>query len=83
MGFKTERYRPVEVDDRGRVTIPADVRERLGIRPGETLECVVEGDHVTLRPDHDELVTVTADRTDWGGEAFPDSGPATFGENGR
>jgi AbrB family looped-hinge helix DNA binding protein len=38
----------VRVDERGRVVVPADVRDRLGIKDGSVVILTVEGDHVTL-----------------------------------
>lgn len=34
----------------GRVTLPADVRRRLGLAEGDRLEVAVEDDRITLRP---------------------------------
>lgn len=69
----------VEVDDRGRVTIPIAVREGLGIFPGDELALDVVEAGLCLQPTHGGLVTVTSQKTEWGPEAFPDSGEATFG----
>ena len=33
---------------KGQVTIPADVRKRLGLRPGDCVAFIVEGDDVRL-----------------------------------
>jgi AbrB family looped-hinge helix DNA binding protein len=38
-----------KVTTKGQVTIPQDIRERLGIHPGSTVEFGVEGDVVTIR----------------------------------
>lgn len=82
MGTKdgvTEGRPTVEVDDRGRVTIPKPVRERLGILPGDELTLEFTGDGLRLVPDRSGLVVATSGKTDWGPETFPDSGEATFG----
>lgn len=42
-----ERYR-VKVHKKGIVVIPKEVRDKLGIRDGDFLELVVEGDRVTV-----------------------------------
>jgi AbrB family looped-hinge helix DNA binding protein len=67
------------MDARGRVLIPLDEREKLGLTAGAELE-LVEGDGVlVLKPVISEPVRVEAKRR-WGKEAFLDSGEATFGE---
>ena len=37
------------VTSKGQTTIPGKIREALGIKPGDTLEYAVQGDHVTIR----------------------------------
>jgi antitoxin PrlF len=37
------------VTSKGQTTIPGQIRKALRIRPGDTLEYVVEGDHATIR----------------------------------
>ncbi|MBI5910711.1 MAG: AbrB/MazE/SpoVT family DNA-binding domain-containing protein [Betaproteobacteria bacterium] len=37
------------VTSKGQVTIPKEVRQRLGIRQGSRIEFVLVGDHVELR----------------------------------
>jgi AbrB family looped-hinge helix DNA binding protein len=39
----------MRVTSKGQVTIPRDVRERAGIKPGTEVEFDVDGDLVTLR----------------------------------
>lgn len=69
----------VEVDDRGRITIPVALRDRLGIRPGDELAIGLEEGRLVVRPERSDLLTVTSGKHEWGPEAFPDSGKATFG----
>jgi len=38
------------IDSGGRVVLPKAVRDELGLRVGDTLDFVVHGDEVTLRP---------------------------------
>jgi AbrB family looped-hinge helix DNA binding protein len=38
-----------KVTTKGQVTIPQEIRDRLGIHPGTTVEFAVEGDVVTIR----------------------------------
>ncbi len=40
----------IVVDAAGRVVIPKQIRERLGITPGSALELDEVGDHMELRP---------------------------------
>lgn len=35
---------------KGQVTVPKEVRQRLGLRQGTRIAFVVEGDHAVLRP---------------------------------
>lgn len=37
------------VTSKGQTTIPGRIREALGIKPGDRLEYVIEGDHATIR----------------------------------
>ncbi len=37
------------IDKRGRITLPQDVRKRLGLGPGDQIEFVVEDDRIILR----------------------------------
>lgn len=76
----TDGTSTVEVDDRGRVTIPKPVRERLGILPGDELTLEITEDGLRFVPERNGLVTVTSGKGDWGPETFPDSGEATFGD---
>ena len=73
--------RTVEVDDRGRVTIPKPVRERFRLAPGDELGVAVDEGEIHLSPVRAALTTATSENapSDWGEEAFPDSGEATFG----
>ena len=37
------------VTSKGQTTIPGKIRKALRIKPGDKLECSLEGDHVTIR----------------------------------
>lgn len=39
------------VSTKGQVTVPQEVRERLGLRVGDRVEFVVEGDRTIIRPE--------------------------------
>ena len=38
------------VDKRGRITLPREVRQRLGLAAGDQVKFVVEGDQIVFRP---------------------------------
>jgi len=67
-----------EIDDRGRITIPREFRERLQIRPGD--EFTVEEDEgvLLLRRKTRPTRKIRSSRN-WDREAFLDAGEATFG----
>ena len=68
------------MDDRGRILIPLDDRERLGLKAGIEFDVVRENGLIVLKPIIPEPIRVDASRRKWGKEAFPCSGEATFGE---
>jgi len=38
------------VSSKGQVTVPQEIRTRLGLREGDRLEFVIEGDRTVIRP---------------------------------
>jgi AbrB family looped-hinge helix DNA binding protein len=68
------------MDERGRVLIPSEERERLGLKSGAEFELVEERGVLLLKPIVSEPVRVKSRKGKWGKEAFLDSGEATFGE---
>jgi len=68
------------MDERGRVLIPSEERERLGLKPGTEFELFEEGGVLILKPIVSKPVRVQSKMKEWGREAFLDSGEATFGE---
>jgi AbrB family looped-hinge helix DNA binding protein len=40
---------------KGQVTIPAGVRRKLGLRTGDRVSFVQEGDHVIVKPVHSDI----------------------------
>ena len=80
MGSKNEAHAEVEVDDRGRITVPKGIRESLGILSGDELELEIEDNDIVIHTDHEGLVTSVADKEEWGEESFTDAGQALFGD---
>lgn len=76
-----EDYGETEVNDRGRLTIPKELRDDLHIEGGTTFTVVREGPDIRLVRELPELHTVSADKSDedWDDRAFRDAGRATFG----
>jgi AbrB family looped-hinge helix DNA binding protein len=68
------------MDVRGRVLIPMDEREKLGLKAGVEFELIEENGALLLRPVVCEPMRVKSKQRKWGREAFLDSGEATFGE---
>jgi AbrB family looped-hinge helix DNA binding protein len=68
------------MDERGRVLIPLDEREKLGLKAGAEFELVREDGVLVLKPILPEINHVDGTRRKWGKKAFFDVGEATFGE---
>jgi AbrB family looped-hinge helix DNA binding protein len=68
------------MDERGRVLIPLDEREKLGLKAGVEFELERDDGVLVLRPIIPEPLRVDASKRKWGREAFLDAGEATFGE---
>jgi AbrB family looped-hinge helix DNA binding protein len=43
----------VRVDSKGRIVLPSEVRDRLGIRPGSDVEVTAENGRVVVEPEDD------------------------------
>jgi len=70
----------LRVDDRGRITIPKAVRERLGIEPNDRLPAQLHGSVLEIDPTPSaRLETATAGRDDWADSTPTDAGEALFG----
>lgn len=78
---ETEREEIIlRVDDRGRVTIPKSVRERLGIEAETEIPAHVEGSVLTVDPKPSTRIrTATAGREDWTDSTPTDAGESLFG----
>ncbi len=72
------------VDDRGRVTLPKRIRERLGIKPKDEIPATLVGSVLELNPQPStNLETATAGRDDWTATTPADAGKALFGARDR
>jgi len=68
------------VDDRGRVTLPKRVRERLGIGPNEEITAALVGSVLEINPKpSSKLETATAGRDEWEHSTPTDAGEGLFG----
>jgi len=69
----------VSLDKKGRVTIPKEHREALGLEEEDRLALRLERGELRLRPVTREQLKLRA-RRKWGREAFPSSKEATFAD---
>jgi AbrB family looped-hinge helix DNA binding protein len=51
--FPTKSGNMAKVDSKGRIVIPQDIRERLGITPGSEVEIHEEGGKAVVEPEDD------------------------------
>jgi AbrB family looped-hinge helix DNA binding protein len=68
------------MDERGRILIPLNEREKFGLKAGTEFDVVHKGGVLVLKPILVEPLRVEGSHRKWGKEAFLDSGEATFGE---
>jgi AbrB family looped-hinge helix DNA binding protein len=70
----------VTVDDRGRITLPKAVRERLQLGAGDELTVDIETGEIHLRPDRPSFQPIESGKNGWGDEAFLDTREAMAGD---
>ena len=68
-----------KMDKRGRILIPIDEREKLGLKAGVEFDVVRVDGVLVLKPILPEPLRVDGCHRKWGKEAFLDSGESTFG----
>lgn len=69
----------LKVDDRGRVTLPKRIRERLGIESNDEVPATLLGSVLEVNPRPSaKLETATAGRKDWENTTPTDAGEALF-----
>ena len=70
----------LKVDDRGRVTLPKEVRDRLGIESNDEIPATLVGSVLEVNPKpSSKLEPATADRDDWENTTPTDAGETLFG----
>jgi|GEM_PF-836801 len=70
----------LHVDDRGRVTIPKSVRDRLGIEPGSDVPAWLSGSVLTVDPaPSSRIETASTGREQWEASTPTDAGSSLFG----
>ena len=81
MSSTDDEYGDVEVNDRGRLTIPKALRDDLQIEAGTTFTVVREGTDIRLVRQLPDLETLSTGNSseEWDETAFRDAGEATFG----
>lgn len=67
------------MDERGRILIPSEAREKL-LKPGTAFDLKIERGMLVLKTVTPKPVQVRSRKQDWGAEAFLDAGEATFGD---
>lgn len=72
------------VDDRGRVTLPKEIRERLGIESNDEVPATLVGSVLEVNPKPSaKLEPATAGREEWTGSTPTDAGESLFGPMDR
>lgn len=76
-----DEYGEAEINQRGRLTIPKELRDELNLEAGTTFTVVREGSDIRLVRQLPDLETASTgrDHDEWGEDAFRDAGDATFG----
>ena len=70
----------LNVDDRGRVTLPKEVRDQLGIESNDEIPARLVGSVLEVNPKPTaKLQTATAGRDSWANTTPADAGESLFG----
>jgi len=79
-GSHTQEELTLTVDDRGRVTLPKEVRDRLGIESNDEIPATLVGSVLEVNPQpSSKLETATAGRENWENTTPTDAGTTLFG----
>lgn len=68
-----------KLDERGRILIPLEEREKLGLKVGTEINITTSDGVLILKPIIPQPIQVNASHRKWGKEAFLNAGEATFG----
>ena len=66
------------LDKKGRVTLPKNIREVTGLKPGIEVEVGIKGKAVLLKPKTQQINKVRSNRF-WDEKTFLNAGETTFG----
>jgi AbrB family looped-hinge helix DNA binding protein len=70
----------LKVDERGRVTLPKEVRERLGVESDDEIPAIIVGSVLALNlKTNSKLETATAGRDEWENTTPTGAGETLFG----
>ena len=70
----------LKVDDRGRVTLPKEIRDQLGIEANDEIPARLAGSVLEVNPKpSSDLQTATAGRDSWENTTPADAGESLFG----
>jgi len=70
----------LKVDDRGRVTLPKEIREQLGIKSNDKIPARLVGSVLEVNPKpSSKLQTATAGHDSWENTTPTDAGESLFG----
>lgn len=76
----SEEELTLKVDDRGRVTLPKEIRDHLGIESNDEIPARLVGSVLEVNPKpSSKLQTATAGRDSWTNTTPADAGESLFG----
>ena len=79
-GSHTQEELTLTVDDRGRGTLPKEVRDRLGIEPNDEIHATLVGSILEISPQpSSKIETATAGRETWEDTTLVGAGESIFG----
>jgi AbrB family looped-hinge helix DNA binding protein len=73
------RTREVTLDNRGRITIPQHVLDKLQLSERDILDLDLEDSEIRLRQPRPPFEPITSGKCEWGTKTFMSAGEALFG----